>query len=83
MFCDCDPAVAAERFQARTRHPGHLDPQHTPEQAAERVAFVRATFPGPLRLGGPLQVVDTNHSVDLDVVTDQLDHLLARSWQGD
>ncbi|GAA1260789.1 AAA family ATPase [Kitasatospora nipponensis] len=82
VFCDCDPAVAAERFQTRTRHPGHLDPQHTPEQVAERVAFLRATFPGPLRLGGPLLVVDTNHPVDPDVVTDQLDQLLTGDGQG-
>ncbi|WP_075017492.1 AAA family ATPase [Actinacidiphila rubida] len=77
VFCHCDPAVAAERFQARTRHPGHLDPQHTPEQVAERVAFVRDTFPGPLRLGGPLLVVDTHHSVDHDLVARQLERLFA------
>lgn len=30
VHCDCDVALAAERFQARTRHRGHLDPQLTP-----------------------------------------------------
>jgi predicted kinase len=83
VFCDCDPAVAAERFQARSRHPGHLDPQHTPEQVAERVAFVRDTFPGPLHLGGPLLVIDTNRSVDHDLVTRRLDHLIAGTRQRD
>jgi predicted kinase len=77
VFCDCDPAVAAERFQARTRHPGHLDPRQTPDQVAERVAVVRATFPGPLRLGGPLLVVDTNDRTDPAAVVHRLGRLLA------
>ncbi|BAJ33077.1 MULTISPECIES: AAA family ATPase [Kitasatospora] len=77
VFCDCDPALAAERFQARTRHPGHLDRRQSPEQVAERVAVIRATFPGPLRLGGPLLAVDTNDRVDPATVTRRLAPLLA------
>lgn len=63
VFCACDPEPAARRFQARTRHPGHLDPRHTPEEVAARVAAVRANYPGPLRLGGPLLTVDTSRPV--------------------
>jgi predicted kinase len=66
VFCDVDVALAAARFQARPRHPGHLDPvHHTPEQVAARVAEVRASFRGPLRLGGPLLTVDTSGPVDV------------------
>ncbi|MFI1095615.1 AAA family ATPase [Streptomyces sp. NPDC020917] len=64
VFCDCDAALAAERFQARVRHPGHLDPRLTPEQVAQRVDSIRATYPGPLRLGGPLLTVDTTTPAD-------------------
>ncbi|MGW3951047.1 AAA family ATPase [Streptomyces sp. NPDC004752] len=64
VHCDCDAALAAERFRTRTRHPGHLDPQLTSAQVAERVAAIRATYTGPLRLGGPLLTLDTSHHVD-------------------
>ncbi|MFI1337144.1 AAA family ATPase [Streptomyces sp. NPDC020845] len=77
IFCDCDPALAAERFQRRTRHPGHLDPQLTPEQVAERVATLRATYPGPLRLGGPLLTIDTSQPVDITAVVKEVNALLA------
>lgn len=76
IFCDCDPALAAERFQRRTRHPGHLDPQLTPEQVAERVTTLRATYPGPLRLGGPLLTVDTSRPVDITAVAKEVNALL-------
>lgn len=76
IFCDCDPALAAERFQRRTRHPGHLDPQLTPDQVAERVATIRATYPGPLRLGGPLLTIDTSRPVDITAVVKEVNALL-------
>ncbi|MCX5157851.1 ATP-binding protein [Streptomyces sp. NBC_00264] len=76
VHCDCDVALAAERFQARTRHPGHLDPQLTPQQVAERVAAVRATYPGPLNLGGPLLTVDTSHPTDVAEIAEKIAHTL-------
>ncbi|MGO4747913.1 AAA family ATPase [Streptomyces sp. 2MCAF27] len=76
IFCDCDPALAAERFQRRARHPGHLDPQLTPGQVAERVAMLRATYPGPLRLGGPLLTIDTSQPVDITAVVKEVNALL-------
>ncbi|WP_381553894.1 AAA family ATPase [Streptomyces eurythermus] len=76
IFCDCDPALAAERFLQRTRHPGHLDPRLTPGQVAERVATIRATYPGPLRLGGPLLTVDTSRSLDITAVVEEVRGLL-------
>ncbi|CAL9478254.1 hypothetical protein SUDANB178_02947 [Streptomyces sp. enrichment culture] len=76
IFCDCDPAVAAERFLRRTRHPGHLDPRLTPEQVAERVATIRATYPGPLRLGGPLLTIDTSRPLDIPALVKDVRGLL-------
>jgi shikimate kinase len=68
VFCDCPADVASTRFRSRNRHPGHLDPELTDEQAAERVAVVRATFRGPLRLRGPLLVLDTTQPVDQSTI---------------
>ncbi|MFF5469090.1 AAA family ATPase [Streptomyces achromogenes] len=76
VFCDCDPALAAERFLRRTRHSGHLDPQLTPGQVAERVATIRATYPGPLRLGGPLLTIDTSGPLDMTSIVRDVRALL-------
>ncbi|MFD3482035.1 AAA family ATPase [Streptomyces sp. NPDC058665] len=76
VHCDCDAALAAERFLARTRHPGHLDPDLSPEEVAERVAAVRARYPGPLGLGGPLLTVDTGRPVDSRAVAEQVAQVL-------
>jgi hypothetical protein len=77
VHCDCDPALAAERFQARTRHPGHLDPRLTREQVAARVAAFRARHPGPLDLGGPLLRVDTSRPVDSNALARRIAPALA------
>ncbi|SHN14171.1 AAA family ATPase [Actinacidiphila paucisporea] len=79
VHCDCDVAVAAARFQARRRHPGHLDPVHTPEQVAERVAAVRASYRGPLDLDVPLLRVDTGGGgapVDVEALAARVGGLL-------
>ncbi|MEE1838665.1 AAA family ATPase [Streptomyces sp. NPDC086796] len=80
VHCDCDVALAAERFQARTRHRGHLDPQLTPRQVAERVAAVRATYPGPLNLGGPLLTVDTSRPADIAEITEKIARILGTNY---
>jgi predicted kinase len=80
VHCDCDAAVAAARFQARARHPGHLDPVHTPEQVAERVAAARASYRGPLDLDAPLLRVETGGGapVDAEMLAAQVGGLLTR-----
>ncbi|MES9553793.1 AAA family ATPase [Streptomyces sp. NPDC088190] len=80
VHCDCDVALAAERFQARTRHRGHLDAQLTPRQVAERVAAVRATYPGPLNLGGPLLTVDTSRPADIAEITEKIARILGTNY---
>lgn len=75
VHCDCDPALVAERFQTRTRHPGHLDQDLTREEITERVATWMAS-PGPLRLGGPLLTIDTSQPVDITALAKEIDALL-------
>lgn len=72
VFCDCPFEVAAARFEARSRHPGHHDPQRSPAEVADQVRRLRETYPGPLRLGGPLIHVDTSDVLDSDLVVSQV-----------
>lgn len=62
VHCVCPPELAAARFVARRRHPGHLD-------GAETVAEVAARFAAHVGLGplgyGPALVVQTEGDVDL------------------
>lgn len=37
VFCDCPVELAAARFAARRRHPGHLDQLRSPEEHQEGV----------------------------------------------
>ncbi|MFD8974654.1 MULTISPECIES: AAA family ATPase [Streptomyces] len=62
VHCACDTALAAERFRARARHPGHLDRELTAEQLDGRVAAWAAQA-GPLGLGERPVVVDTTRPV--------------------
>jgi shikimate kinase len=72
VFCDCPVEVAAARFEARKRHPGHHDPQRTPDEVVEQVRRAREAFRGPLRLGGPLIHIDTSDVLDSDTVAAQV-----------
>ncbi|MBA2948771.1 AAA family ATPase [Streptomyces himalayensis] len=76
VYCDCDPGLAAQRFRARRRHPGHLDPDLSDEQVAKRIAALRESYPGPLRLGGPTAIVDTSGPVDTVAVAARVGALL-------
>jgi len=63
VLCECPPRLAAERYAARKRHPGHFD-DHKP--AAELVwQFEQLAAAGPLGLG-PLLRVDTRAEVDVE-----------------
>jgi shikimate kinase len=68
VFCDCPAEVAAARFAARRRHPGHLDSLRTPEEHAEGIRRTRESYRGPLRLDGSLITVDTHRPVDVDTL---------------
>jgi adenylylsulfate kinase-like enzyme len=51
VHCRCPAETAADRFRRRRRHPGHLDPDLTDEEFADRVTAIRASYRGPLDLG--------------------------------
>jgi hypothetical protein len=38
--------------------------------------MLRATYPGPLRLGGPLLTIDTSQPVDITAVVKEVNALL-------
>jgi predicted kinase len=66
VFCRCDPIVALERFEARTRHPGHADSERDPESMRE--LFVARAGKLPLGTVGPVLEVDTERPVDVEAL---------------
>jgi len=71
VFCDCPVEVAAARFEARDRHPGHHDRRRSPAEIEEGIRRAREAFPGPLDLGGPLIRVDTSGDLDAEGIVSQ------------
>ena len=66
VHCECAPAVAANRFARRQRHPDHFDQRFSEEELLE--GFRPLAMEGPL-LGPAAVRVDTNDAVDLPTVT--------------
>ncbi len=63
VLCECPPGLAAARYAARQRHPGHFDERKT---AAELVGqFEQLAAAGPLSIGVLLRV-DTTKQVDVE-----------------
>lgn len=66
VYCVCEPAIAAERFRTRVRHPGHLDQLKTYEEIL--AGFQQHAALGPLGVGH-LVTVNTEGDVKLgDVI---------------
>ena len=63
VHCVCQAEVAADRFLARRRHPGHLDAMRTRESLVNQLAELARL--GPLGCGPVLQVT-TDRAVDID-----------------
>lgn len=61
VHCVCSPEVAAARFLARKRHPGHCDERHS--EATLVNEFVEQAKLGPLGVG-PLVEVDSELPAD-------------------
>jgi AAA domain-containing protein len=72
--CVCDPAIAADRFHRRSRHPGHLDGSVSAEEALASIRRV-ATL-GPLEIGQRVQV-DTSR----DPVLEDLVHAVREAFE--
>lgn len=71
VFCDCPAEVAAARFEARIRHPGHHDADRSPQEIEEGARRMSAGYRGPLRVGDLVRI-DTNAPLDADSVTGQV-----------
>ena len=70
--CQCPARVAAERFVARRRHPGHLDATRTLDDVLSGMeAEIRF---GPLHIEPSIEV-DTTVDVDIDGVVERLRQL--------
>lgn len=54
LHCSCSPSIAAGRFIARRRHPGHLDGRHAYAELLAR--FKQQAALGPLAIGRLVQV---------------------------
>lgn len=65
IHCRCSPAIAAQRFVSRTRHPGHLDQRWS--RADLFATFSEQALLGPLRIG-PLLEVNTEQAIDFDAL---------------
>ena len=66
VLCECDPAVAAERFARRRRHPGHFDRRFAEDEL--RSGFEQLVNEGPLFGSSPVRV-DTSGPVEPSDVT--------------
>lgn len=75
VFCRCDPEVAARRFVARTRHPGHLDATTGYHERLARFRSLAGAYPVGL---GEVVTVDT--SADADALLGALGPRL-HSWE--
>jgi hypothetical protein len=79
VHCHCAPRLAAERFVARRRHPGHGDGTRALEDLVDE--FGRLAALGPPALGAPL-VIDTAGALDLAESTMRIRAQLAAAQQG-
>ena len=69
IHCCCPIELAKARFeqraQAGARHPGHLD-----SERKDDASLWTSEAAGPLRLGGPLMMLDTSGALDISPVLD-------------
>jgi thymidylate kinase len=74
VWCDCDPAIALDRFFARERHPAHGDAARDRESTARQLR--RLADLGPLGVGH-LVIVDTSRTVDIEAMISDVGAALA------
>jgi gluconate kinase len=73
VYCDCPPALAAQRFAGRSRHPGHFDDERT--AADLRGQFEPLAALGPWQLGAVVRV-DTSRPLDPATIVDAVRGIL-------
>ena len=73
VFCSCPPEIAATRFLARTRHPGHLDSAWDTASLVDQSRRLLSDLP----LGiGPMIEVDTTAEIDVPRIARRIRVLL-------
>jgi len=77
--CVCDPAIAADRFLRRSRHPGHLDGGVSADEVLASIRRVAGL--GSLEIGRRVRVDTSREPVLEDVVRD-VREAFARSRPG-
>ena len=73
VYCQCPATVAAHRFLARQRHPGHLDTRHDREAVVSQ--FEQQAERGPLGIGTVL-IADTGVPVLLETLLQRVQSAL-------
>jgi hypothetical protein len=79
VHCVCSPTVAAQRFLARKRHPGHLDSERSYPRLLEQ--FNQQATLGPLGVG-VLVKVNTDEVVDAAAVLQKVKKAFQVSPEG-
>lgn len=74
VHCQCPPHVAADRFLARQRHPGHHDQRHSRDELLTQFEILAAQ--GPLGIGRLITVSTADHPQPGQVLT-EIEQLLA------
>jgi hypothetical protein len=76
VHCICRPELAAARFLARKRHPGHCDERHSEAMLVR--AFTEQATLGPLGVGGLVEV-DSESPFNRGIVARRIKSLLTSS----
>lgn len=76
VFCECPFEIAAERFDARGRHPGHLDRHRSLEEVELGRETLRGTYRGALGLSEQTIRVDTTVPLDPEDVAGRVEAAL-------
>lgn len=74
LHCSCAPDIASARFQARSRHPGHLDQARSASELLSSFEAMPQRFPIGL---GRLLEIETDKPLELAAVIDQTLRLYA------
>ena len=75
VHCNCDPELAAQRFQSRRRHPGHLDREASFERSLADIRALARLDPPQI---GPRVDVDTTRELSLAQVLVDIGAAFAR-----
>lgn len=70
LYCRCPAPLAAERFLARRRHPGHLDELKTSDEILS--SFEQQSALGPLGVGRLIEI-NTQSEVSISPLLEQIE----------